>query len=431
MNPTVWRAWAPEAGGAAAVLVLGLLQAASGNRPFVSVLAVLVLLLGLAAALLLVRRAPGASLVLVWLVALGHVVAGVPVLTVELAVAVVAFGCARWGSPATVVLGGVSIPVAALVGGWLLVTGRVAVVADLGVLRGLVLSVPGPGRAGVVGGLAVLGASLLALPWLGGLVVRAVSRARRSEGSRVAAEQDAARAHRESEQAREIARLREAQARLATDVHDVVGHSLAVILAQAESAQFLPDDDPAALKATLATVATSARTSLQDVRAVLTATQPVPRPGGLDQLVEGVRASGHEIVSYESGTAQPLPPELEVVAFHVLQEMLTNAVRHGRRGEPVVVERHWPQGRHGDDLRIEVGNGVDPERQDTDDGAVRGQGLDGMRRRLESVGGRLDVRPRETSEGPTFTVTAWVPVRPRGGSTGDVTGDVTGDMMPR
>ena len=58
---------------------------------------------------------------------------------------------------------------------------------------------------------------------------------------------DAARAQRDMSQAREIAALREEQARLARDVHDVVGHSLAVILAQAESAQYLPDDDTAAL----------------------------------------------------------------------------------------------------------------------------------------------------------------------------------------
>jgi signal transduction histidine kinase len=91
-----------------------------------------------------------------------------------------------------------------------------------------------------------------------------------------------------------------------------------------------------------------------------------------------------------------------VVAFRVLQEMLTNAIKHGRRDQPVHVERHWEG-----DLRIEVQNAV-PEAAAAD-GERDGQGLGGMRRRLEAVGGRLDVRRR--TDPPTFTATAWVPVR--------------------
>nr|WP_227467959.1 histidine kinase [Nocardioides lijunqiniae] len=213
----------------------------------------------------------------------------------------------------------------------------------------------------------------------------------------------------ETEQAREIARLREEQTRLARDVHDVVGHSLAVILAQAESAQYLSDVDTQKLKVTMENIATSARSSLQDVRQVLTPSdraEPL-RSAELDELIAGVRASGHEVVSSEVGAVQPLPPELEVVAFRVLQEMLTNAIRHGRRDEPVFVERHWPDGSWVGELRIEVRNVVDAAADET----PPGQGLEGMRRRLESVGGRLDVRRRAATEGETFTATAWVPVR--------------------
>ena len=98
----------------------------------------------------------------------------------------------------------------------------------------------------------------------------------------------------ERDQAAEIARLRDEQTRLAHDVHDVVGHSLAVILAQAESAQFRDDDDTAALKQTMANIATSARGSLEDVRQVLAATSgtagPADPAGRPRQPVEGVRA---------------------------------------------------------------------------------------------------------------------------------------------
>ena len=198
-------------------------------------------------------------------------------------------------------------------------------------------------------------------------------------------------------------------------MHDVVGHSLAVILAQAESAQYLPDDDPERLKATLATIAGSARESLQDVRAVLSAgSQPVP-VGELDDLVTGVRAGGRDVRSSDVGVPRPLPPELAAVAYRVQQEMLTNAVKHGSREAPVLLERHWDG-----ELRLEVRNVVAPPAGDhtVPLAAVTGeespgQGLDGMRRRLESVGGRLDVRRREEPEGTTFTVTAWMPVSGR------------------
>ena len=171
----------------------------------------------------------------------------------------------------------------------------------------------------------------------------------------------------------------------------------------------------------MANIATSARTSLDDVRQVLASTSGGPaqrsRHADLDSLVEGVRASGHEVVSSEVGAPQPMPPELEVVAFRVLQEMLTNAIKHGRRDRPVRVERHWEG-----DLRIEVQNAVDTAPEETRpiavagepegaEAATGGQGVDGMRRRLEAVGGRLDVRRR--TDPPTFTATAWVPVRRR------------------
>jgi signal transduction histidine kinase len=246
---------------------------------------------------------------------------------------------------------------------------------------------------------AIAGVAVLGVPWLAGLALRFSVRAQQSRASQVVAEA-------ERDQAEEIARLRDEQAQLARDVHDVVGHSLAVILAQAESAQYLEDGDTERLQRTMQNIATSARSSLDDVRQVLGSTSGAAAPpagsAGLDRLIDGIRASGHEVVTSEVGTPQPMPPELEVVAFRVLQEMLTNAIKHGRRDQPVLVERHWEG-----DLRIEVQNIV----ESSDDAAEGGQGLDGMRRRLEAVGGRLDVRRR--LEPPTFTATAWVPVRKR------------------
>jgi signal transduction histidine kinase len=257
---------------------------------------------------------------------------------------------------------------------------------------------------------------VLALPWLAGLGLRFRARAGAAATLQLAAEEGAARAEQETAQVREIAQLREQQAQLARDVHDVVGHSLAVILAQAESAHYLPDSDPAALKQTMANIATSARSSLQDVRQVLTTTNERSSPAHLaelETLIDTTRASGHDIVSSEEGSAQRLPPELEVVAFRVLQEMLTNAIRHGRRGTTVTVRRRWRER-----LQLEVTNAIaDAPARTTEPGEDSaaphpGRGVDGMRRRLESVGGHLETSRDEGASGPgTFTATAWIPLR--------------------
>ena len=348
--------------------------------------------LGTVAAVLTWRRLPSLGIGLAWLTCALQVVTYVPPLVTQVALALVAFGAARWGRPATVAVAGISLPLGVLIGlllfrdGWFPGSGgsfREALAPLISSSTTL--------QVGVVG----LGLGTLALPWLAGLAVRFLVRARTSQQQQLAAEA------REQESA-EVARLRSDQARLAADVHDVVGHSLAVILAQAESGQYLPDDDPARLKQTLAVIATSARSSLQDVRTVLQATRsdggtPDVVLADLDDLVEGVRRSGREVVDAQTGRPQPLPPELAQVAYRVLQEMVTNALRHGRRDTPVQVDRIWDDG-----LCLRVANGTDGGTP-----SPGGRGLAGMRDRLASVGGRLDVEP-----GPDrFAVTARLPVR--------------------
>lgn len=413
------RAWAPDLAIGVVVLLLGLVEASRAKPFFEDWWDVALVAAGVATAVSLSRRAPGVAVGLVWVVGLLQLATGTPVLLTQVALAAVAFGAARWGSAVVVALSGISIPLGAAVVVLFGASQVYDVIADVIDYSSVINSAYRFGTTWQVGA-AFLGMFVLGSPWLAGLALRFGSRAEESRVSQVAAEEDAARAVQESEQAREIARLREEQARLARDVHDVVGHSLAVILAQAESAQYIEDTDTARLKATMATIATSARTSLQDVRRVLTTTcgdAASGRNGSLDSLVEGVRTSGHEVVSTVVGRPQPLPPELETVAYRVLQEMLTNAIKHGRRDTPVAVERHWEG-----ELRVEVRNVVAAQvSTDVEDDATQplraagagtpGQGIEGMRRRLEAVGGRLDVRRRAEASGETFTATAWVPVR--------------------
>ena len=408
------RPWLPEAIGAFVVLAIGFTEAAwtwamtDGDvRGFAQALAVTF-------AVAMCRRAPGAALGLVWGLGLFHVATGAPIMLIEFALTAVFFGGARWGRPPTVLMSALSVPLAVVVA-FVLHEGRF-------VSLYLLLGRPRPG--GMVGEgsaaqliLSLTGLLVVAAPWPAGLVMRYLDRASTSRASMLAAEEAAAGAWRETEQAREIASLRDQQTRLARDVHDVVGHSLAVILAQAESGQYL--DDTVKLKNTLQTIATSARSSLQDVRHVLSSTQDTTMvrddADGFDALIAGVRSSGHEIVVTEVGTPRQVPREAAAVAYRVFQEMLTNAIRHGRRDQPITAERHWPSGQPGgvgDTVRIELTNMTGAAGTETSgQGDQAGRGLDGMRRRLEAIGGHLDVRRREQPAGTTFTVVAFVPMR--------------------
>ena len=398
------RLWVPDVAPAFVVAVLGIVEMSlMGAMPSDLLLVALTAL-----AVLLSRRRPGIALGIAWLTLAGHLVVGVPFSLVELGFLVVAFGVARWGDTTTLALSIVSI----LAGSALLVyviALHPSVLYDaLPPLRDLVFT----GQVGIPGrfGTGVVAAAVLGTPWLLGLALRFADRARTSETEQSRAEERADLAVAESAQAREIARLQEESARLARDVHDVVGHSLAVILAQAEAGQYLPDDDPERLKRTMATIAGSARDSLRDVRAVLSAESAASSTSAsLDSLVDGVRSGGRDVEVHELGTPRPLPPEVDATAFRTLQEMLTNAVRHGARDTPVRVERLWPDDTFSGELRLEVSNGVDPDAPTAD----AGRGLTGMRQRLEAVDGRLDVRRRAGVDATTFTVTAWLPVSRR------------------
>lgn len=412
------RTRAPDFALGAIVMFLGLIEAATfhatphQNRLWFVGIGIAV---GVAAGLS--RRAPSAALAVMWGVYALQIAADVPLMLIELSVIPVAFGCARWGHLKTVWASGISIPLSAVIVVVYVKLAGIGTLVEVTGYRNVLQAAHTLGPSWDVTAAAFAG-TVLGLPWLAGLALRYAATAQVSATLQIAAEEDAARALRDAEQAREIADLREGQARLARDVHDVVGHSLAVILAQAESAHYVPDTDIAALRNTMANIATAARSSLQDVRGVLTATGdrlPVVAlgVGGPESLIHGMRTSGYAISYSEVGDVRTLFPELDVVAFRVLQEMMTNAIKHGRRGSTITVKRLWQ-----DDLQIEVSNVVgDPcprTGETAEHEAMRrtgGHGLDGMRRRLESVGGRLETRRNSDTADGTFTARAWVPVR--------------------
>ena len=386
--------WAVEIGLAAVVLVIGLYEARVGFTLAEPTRGGTLVAIGMAASVALFRRAPGFALLLVWLACSIQVFERSDVMLVQLSTVVVAYGTARYGSRSVLAFSGLSLPVGGVIAiAYVMHSGTTLIYY---IYR---LGVPVPNSYSVTPAGAIAAGvfcfAVLAAPWLAGLAVRARHQATASRLDQVRAEDERARAEQARSQAQEVAQVRAEQARLARDVHDVVGHSLAVILAQAESAQFLDPDDTERIQQTMRNIATSARQSLRDVRQVLSSTNDEALLS-FDELIDGVRAAGNDVRSEVIGTPLSLPSGTDLVAFRVLQEMLTNALKHGRRSEPIEIEQQWTDG-----LRIQVRNRIGEVVLPS----VGGIGIEGMRRRLETVRGRLEVG-REHDE---FTATAWIP----------------------
>lgn len=190
---------------------------------------------------------------------------------------------------------------------------------------------------------------------------------------------------------------------MAQDLHDGVGHGLAVIAMQAGVALHVLDRDPAAARAALEAVRDTSREALDALRAELShlsgeRAPRTPRRGvaDVDQLIARVQAAGLEVHLDRSLTGA-LPPELDNTAYAVAQEALTNVLRHA--GATRVVLRIEQSA---DTLSVTV----------TDDGrggAVHdeGMGLTGMRERVAALGGTLTLGPLENGG---FEVRATLPV---------------------
>jgi signal transduction histidine kinase len=215
------------------------------------------------------------------------------------------------------------------------------------------------------------------------------------------------RARRESErEVREQERRRyasEERLRIARDVHDVVGHSLAVITMQAGVALHLLDKERAAqarpdrVAESLEAIKDTSREALAELRTTLEVFRsdsdeprsPLPGLARLDALLDGVRAAGREVtlIREESDDLQAVPAAVDQAAFRIIQESLTNVVRHAGAGDATVrVSRDAGM------LTVEV----------SDDGPATslpldGNGIRGMRERARAVGGTLTVSVRAPS----------------------------------
>lgn len=223
----------------------------------------------------------------------------------------------------------------------------------------------------------------------------------RKETSRRLAEQETI----SKEERAERARLQE-RARIARELHDVVAHHLSVVVVRADSAPHrlpgLPDD----VQTEFVEIADAARASLTEMRRVLRLLrepleqQPVgPQPGlaQLPELVATTRQAGAD-VRLQDGVPTGLDPAVELAAYRVVQEALSNAVRHSPQS-PVEVAVRREDGR----LRLTVQNG--PGQGQSTPGS--GQGLMGMRERVALLDGTVSTGP--TPEGG-YLVEASIPL---------------------
>ena len=231
---------------------------------------------------------------------------------------------------------------------------------------------------GPTGGSFILIPALVVVPVLAGIAVRSrnVYAASLEESARA----DASR------------RVDEERLRIARELHDIVAHSMATISVQAGVAEHVLADNPAAAGAALRAIKIASKDGLRELRAILNVlrqaddadpTQPAPGLAQLGGLISGASEAGLPTTLRQEGERRPLPAGLDLAAYRIIQESLTNAIRHAGPAAATVCVSYRDAALH-----IEVA--------DTGHGGGAGQqspgpghGLIGMRERAASVGGTL------------------------------------------
>ena len=250
-----------------------------------------------------------------------------------------------------------------------------------------------------------------AAAWLAGGVMRRL-REQQAERRRLAAE----------------AATAAERARIARELHDVVTHHVTAMVVQADAAQFLLVSDPQRATAGLTSVSDTGRRALTELRyllGVLEATgdkatadparpdrAPAPAPGAITDLVEQARAAGQPVELIEAGERRPRPAAVELAAYRVVQEALTNAMKHAAGARTHVLVNQHP--RH---IEVEVTTGESANEGPAASASgprapglsAGGRGLAGLRERVRVLDGELEAGPRPDGG---FTVRASIPSGP-------------------
>ena len=238
------------------------------------------------------------------------------------------------------------------------------------------------GGAANVGNLAIL-CLLFGAAWAPGWLVR----------------QRAAQARRAVAESGELARsaVSEERTRIARELHDVVAHSVSIIAVQAGAAEQLIASDPERAREHMASVRRTAREAMTEMRRlldVLRTDEPryAPQPGlaRLPDLLDEARGAGVPVELIEQGERPHLPPGLDLVAFRVVQESLTNVRKHAPGAPTRVLLRYGPKV-----LELDVTNTTAAGDASANGGGRGGHGLIGMRERVHLFGGSFDAKATE------------------------------------
>ncbi|MFH9138461.1 sensor histidine kinase [Streptomyces sp. NPDC017524] len=233
-------------------------------------------------------------------------------------------------------------------------------------------------------------------------------------------EERAARLEREREAQSKVAVAAE-RARIARELHDVVAHNVSVMVVQADGAAYVMDAAPDQAKQALETISSTGRQALAEMRRLLgvlrTGDAPesgeyVPQPDveQIEDLVAQVRQTGLVVDFKVEGTPRPLPSGVELTAYRVVQEALTNTRKHGGPDAGASVRLVYFDDGLG--LLIEDdGRGAAHELYEDGGADGAGHGMIGMRERIGMVGGTLDAGPRP---GGGFRISALLPLKPPG-----------------
>ena len=226
--------------------------------------------------------------------------------------------------------------------------------------------------------------------------------------------------------AEEAARTREEEARrrageerlrIARELHDVLAHNISLINVQAGVALHLMDEQPEQARTALTAIKSASKDALGELRSVLDVLR-VTGPGGwsmsdadegvprtptagledLDRLVSGATAAGIDVRVVTEGDPRPLPPSVDLAAFRIVQEALTNVTRHAGQATATISLTYGERG-----LTVQV---EDDGRGAVSNGSGGGNGIRGMKERATALGGELEAGPKP---GGGFRVTASLP----------------------
>lgn len=356
----------------------------------------------LAGALVLRRLSPSLSLAVAWVAALFQMATDQAPTYSDLAVLPVLFATAAYGGKVVKWLGFASTFVGATAAALYLITVpavRYYNLSDFLLYGPSELVSSGAWLTLLVNtaGAFVAALAVFMLSWVLGVIMRLYLTGIRSR-----------RAQADAEEIREKAVLdvmvEQERTRIARDMHDIVAHSLAVVIAQADGARYARAQHPESVDAALDTISATAREALGDVRILLgqlrhsDESAPQPVLADLARLIEQMRGSGLVIAYQVHGRPGSLATGLQLAIYRVTQEALTNALRHGDTEHEVFVDLSWDT----DTVIVRIASGLS---HSTPLPIRIGHGLSGMRERALLVGGELSAG----IEGTRFVVHATVP----------------------